>query len=304
MSGTAAVVAPGLSRGSAWPRSPGIRLLLPFLLLATLLLASWPTARAEVAVPLVARVTDLTGTLDAGIVSGLEAKLAELEQRKGSQIAVLVVPTTQPEPPEAYALRVVEQWKLGRKGVDDGALLLVATQDRVVRIEVGYGLEGALSDAVSKRIIDEVIVPAFRAGDFGGGISRAVDRMIGVVDGEPLPAPPADDGWHARGRGSSGIEGLLIVGFVAVTALGAVLRRILGRLPAAGLLGAVVAGLGWFLTGVLMLGLGIGVMTFLFVLAGGGGGGGRPGRGGFPGGGWGGGGGGGGFGGGGASGRW
>jgi uncharacterized protein len=290
--------------GRRWLRA------LVLLLVTTLLLALWPAARAEVAVPPVRRVTDLTGTLDAGAVAGLEARLAEFEQRKGSQIAVLLVPTTQPEPPEAYALRVVEQWKLGRKGVDDGALLLVATQDRAVRIEVGYGLEGALSDAVSKRIIDEVVVPAFRAGDFGGGISRAVDRMIGVVDGEPLPAPVADDAWHAKGRGGSGIEGLLILGFVVVTVLGAVLRRIVGRLPAAGVLGTLVAGFGWYLTGILLLGLGIGLMTFLFVLAGGGGGG-RPGRGGFPGGGWSGGGGGGGwsgggggFGGGGASGRW
>ncbi len=113
--------------------------------------------------PLTARVIDLTGTLSGGAVNRIETKLASLEQKKGSQIAVLIVPTTQPEEIEQYGIRVADQWKLGRKGVDDGAILLVAKNDRRARIEVGYGLEGAMPDAIAKRIIDETDRPALQA---------------------------------------------------------------------------------------------------------------------------------------------
>jgi uncharacterized protein len=154
---------------------------------------AWP-ARAEVAIPPVARVTDLTGTLASGDIAALDAKLADLEQRKGSQVAVLVVPTTQPEVIEQYALRVAESWKIGRKGVDDGALLVVAKDDRKLRIEVGYGLEGALNDATAKRIVSDVIVPRFKADDYAGGITAGVDAMVAVIDGEPLPAVSAPSG--------------------------------------------------------------------------------------------------------------
>ena len=139
--------------------------------------------------PLKGRVTDLTGTLKPEQAASLEQLLRSFEARKGSQIAVLIVPTTAPETVEQYALRVGEQWKIGRKDVDDGAILVVAKDDRTLRIEVGYGLEGALNDATASRIIREVIVPRFREGDFFGGISAGVDRMIRVIDGEPLPAP-------------------------------------------------------------------------------------------------------------------
>ena len=134
-------------------------------------------------------MTDLTETLTPDQTAKLEQKLAAFEARKGSQIAVLIVPTTQPEAIEQYSIRVAEQWKLGRKGVDDGALLLVAKDDRALRIEVGYGLEGALPDAIAKRIIEDIIVPRFKTGDFYGGIDAGVDAMIKVVDGEPLPPP-------------------------------------------------------------------------------------------------------------------
>src|SRR6185503_17049933 len=121
--------------------------------------------------------------------AALEQMLQAFEARKGSQIAVLMVRTTGGEPIEQFALRVAEQWKLGRKGVDDGALLVVAKDDRAMRIEVGYGLEGALNDATAKRIVSDVITPRFREGDFFGGLSAGVDRMIRVIDGEALPAP-------------------------------------------------------------------------------------------------------------------
>ncbi|MFY9259789.1 MAG: YgcG family protein [Gallionella sp.] len=150
------------------------------------------SAYAEVAVPeLKQRVTDLTATLNAAQIQTLETKLADFEGKKGSQIGVLIVPTTQPETIEQYSIRVVDKWKLGRKGVDDGVLLLVAKNDRKLRIEVGRGLEGALNDATAKRIIAEIITPAFKQGDFAGGIAAGVDSIIKVVNGEALPSPPA-----------------------------------------------------------------------------------------------------------------
>ena len=147
-------------------------------------------ALADVAVPpLTGRVVDKTATLSSGDIASLDQTLKDFEARKGSQVAVLIVPTTQPETIEQYSLRVAEAWKIGRKKIDDGAILVVAKDDRKLRIEVGYGLEGALTDATSKRIIDEVITPKFRSGDFAGGISDGVNRILRVIDGEPLPAP-------------------------------------------------------------------------------------------------------------------
>ena len=140
---------------------------------------------AQVAVPeLRSPVTDLTSTLTPEQVTALDQKLRAFEQRKGSQLAVLIVPTTQPEAIEQFSIRVVEAWKLGRRGVDDGVLLLVAKDDRAVRIEVAYGLEGALPDVIADRIVEQVVVPRFRNGQFYEGINEAVDRIIGVLDGE------------------------------------------------------------------------------------------------------------------------
>src|SRR5438105_12230456 len=162
------------------------------------LVMCWPVAgAADVAVPpLSGRVVDQTGTLAAGDIASLTQTLKDLETRKGSQIAVLIVPTTDGEAIEQFSLRVAEAWKIGRKKVDDGALLVIAKNDRHLRIEVGYGLEGALTDVTSKRIIDEEITPKFKSGDFAGGISAGVNRMIRVIDGEKLPAaePPH---WQA-----------------------------------------------------------------------------------------------------------
>src|SRR3979490_1262216 len=140
--------------------------------------------------PLTGRVVDQTGTLASGDIAALQQTLQNFEARKGSQVAVLIVPTTAPETIEQYSIRVAEAWEIGRKKIDDGAILVVAKNDRMLRIEVGYGLEGALTDATSKRIIDEIITPRFRSGDFAGGISAGVYRILGVIDGEKLPAPP------------------------------------------------------------------------------------------------------------------
>jgi uncharacterized protein len=252
-------------------------------------------AIAQVAVPPVARVTDQTGTLRAEQKAALERMLEAFEARKGSQIAVLMVPTTGGEAIEQYALRVAEAWKLGRKGVDDGALLVVAKDDRAMRIEVGYGLEGALNDATAKRIIAELITPRFREGDFFGGISAGVDRMIKVIDGEPLPAPA-----RSAPQVDGGVFQFLPIVLIAAMVVGGVLRAILGRALGAFATGGAVGFLAWVLAGTLFVGVIAGVLAFFFTLVGGGFGGGRR-YGGFPGG-WGGGGmrtGGGGFGGGG-----
>jgi uncharacterized protein len=267
-------------------------------------------AHAEVAVPpLTQRVTDLTATLDAQQVRKLESRLAAFEARKGAQLAVLIVPSTKPETIEQYGIRVADAWKLGRKGVDDGALLLIAKDDHKLRIEVGYGLEGALPDATANRIIDEIIVPRFKRGDFYSGIESGTATMMQVIDGEPLPPPPTG---RSTAGGNNNIETLMFVAFVLVVAVGGILRALLGRFPAALLMGGGLGLLAWLTVAPLIIAVLAGAAAFIFVLLGGGrgfvgyGGGGF--GGGYGGGGFGGGGGfsggGGGFGGGGASGSW
>ena len=249
--------------------------------------------------PLAARVVDRTATLSADQRARLETKLAAFEGRKGAQIAVLIVASVAPETIEQYALRVVESWKLGRKGVDDGALLLVAKQDRKLRIEVGYALEGALNDATAKRIVSEAIAPRFKDGDFYAGIDAGIDAMIKVVGGEPLPPPKAT----SSGAGID-LETLLFVGFILVFVVGGVLRAIFGRFLGAGVIGVVAGIIAALLVSSLLLGVLAGIVAFVVSLFAGvsGLGGMGGGRGGFGGGGFSGGGGS--FGGGGASGGW
>ena len=268
-------------------------------------------AVADVAVPqLTTRVTDQTGTLSAADISTLDQKLAAFETRKGSQIAVLIVPTTQPEDIAQYSIRVVEQWKLGRKSIDDGVLLLVAKNDRRLRIEVGYGLEGALPDAIANRIINEIITPKFKQGDFAGGIDAGVDRIIKVIDGEPLPAPQPQsqgrgDQWDSLGQA---FPVLLILTLV----IGGMLRHAFGRLPGSLVTGGGVAMVAWWFVGLWAVAGIVGIIAFVFTLVsdaiplsgGGGYGGGRGGSGWSGGSGGGFSGGGGSFGGGGASGSW
>jgi uncharacterized protein len=275
-----------------------------------LLLAAVPAGALVAVPPLTARVTDLTGTLSGAAVARIESKLADFEAKKGSQIAVLIVPSTQPEEIEQFGIRVEDAWKLGRKGVDDGAYLIVAKNDRHVRIEVGYGLEGALSDAISNRIVDEIIAPHFKQGDFDGGIEAGVDKMISVIDGEPLPEP--DRKWEHHGS----LGNMLPLFLVVVIIGGGVLRALFGRLFGSIATGGIAGGLAWIFSHLLPLGLGAGVFAFVIAMlagsssrgwsAGGGWGGGFGGGlgGGFGGGGGGFSGGGGGGGGGGASGSW
>jgi uncharacterized protein len=203
-------------------------------------------AAADVAVPpLTGRVVDQTGTLTSSDIASLTQRLKDLEARKGSQVAVLIVPTTQPESIEQFSIRVAEAWKIGRKKIDDGALLVVAKSDRKLRIEVGYGLEGALTDVTAHRIIDEVITPRFRAGDFAGGISDGVGRIIAVIDGEPLPAPPAAHSPIITT--DSNFAGGIIFGIVGIFFISSTCRTLFGRLIGSVMAGVVVSVISWYL---------------------------------------------------------
>ena len=271
--------------------------------LAFTLVLPW-SASAQVAVPpLAGHVTDLTATLSPAQKESLEQTLAAFEARKGSQLAVLLLPTTAPEGIDQYALRVAEQWKIGRAKVDDGAILVVAKDDRTLRLEVGYGLEGALSDIVSKRIISDTIVPRFKQGDYFGGIDAGVAQIIRVVDGEALPGPASQ-----RTQGPDDLRQMFPFLLIVVLVVGGVLRNTIGKLAGSVVTGALVGVLAWLLLGAVLLAVLAGLVATVVTLLGGGavlrgiGGMGGGGRGGFGGGGFRGGGGG--FGGGGASGRW
>jgi len=222
-------------------------------------------ALADVAVPtLSGRVVDQTATLSAGDISALTQRLRDLETRKGSQVAVLIVPTTQPETIEQYSIRVAEAWKIGRRKIDDGALLVVAKDDHKLRIEVGYGLEGALTDVTASRIIGEVIVPRFRSGDFAGGISAGVDRMIAVINGEPLPALQPQQSWSLPDHFGDAFPFLLF----AVLFGGHVLTAILGRLIGSVAAGGVVGLLAWLILGSLALSCLAAAIAFILCLLG------------------------------------
>jgi uncharacterized protein len=268
--------------------------------------------------PLAARVTDLTQTLSAAERGALEAKLADWEARTTNQLAVLIVPSTQPEPIEAYSIRVAEAWKVGRKGQDNGALIVVAKNDRKVRIEVGYGLEGSLTDLTSRRIIAEDIAPRFREGRFAAGLDAAVDRIIDVVGkGEPLP-PARTAASERRGGGGFDLGTIALLLFIVVPMVGAILRSMFGRFLGSTVGAGVIGAAAWFVIGSLAIAIIAGIIAFVVIVASGTGAlaAGRrggvwiPGGGGWGGGGWGGrggggfSGGGGGFGGGGSSGNW
>ena len=235
------------------------------LALLLLLCCAFAPARAQplAAIPaLDAPVVDTTGTLDAATRQRLDAQARALQQRKGSQLQVLVVPTTAPETIEQYAVRAYGQYRLGRAKVDDGVLLVVAKDDRKVRIEVGYGLEGAIPDAIANRVVQEYLVPRFRAGDFAGGLTEATGALVKLVDGEPLPAPMADH--RATGRDGGGDwTGALVVAFIVAS----VARVVFGGLPAGvrALLGGGVAGAAaWLLSSLLLVG-GMGALIGLWM---------------------------------------
>ena len=281
------------------------------------------SAQAVLPVPaLSARVIDSTGTLDATQKQALEAKLAAFEQTKGSQVVVLMLPSTAPEDIAAYAQRVGDRWKIGRRAVGDGVLVVVAKDDRKMRIEVAKTLEGAIPDVLAARIIDETMKPRFRSGDFAGGLDAAVDQITGLINGEALPAPAAA-GDGDNGGGLS-LEDLAIFLFFGVLVGGPIVRSIAGKKLGSVLVGGGAGLIAFVVTTSIALAAVAGILALLVTLLGGttgalrrrGGGGGWSGGGGWGGGGWSGGssgggggggfssGGGGNFGGGGASGDW
>ncbi|AKU11532.1 hypothetical protein AzCIB_1631 [Azoarcus sp. CIB] len=295
------------------------------LAMCVLALLLWPgAAGAQELIPvpqLTARVIDQTGTLSSGERQALEDKLARFESERGSQLVVLIVPTTAPEDIAAFAYRVAADWKIGRRDVGDGLLLVVAKDDRRVRVEVARALEGAVPDLAAFHIIDRAITPAFREGRFAAGIDAGVDALMARIRGENLALPePESDARDSRGFGS--LQDIAVFLMFGVPIVGGMLAAVLGRKLGALATGGVFGLLAKFLLGSLVLGIIVGVLAivFVFVLGTGGGGrggrggpggpiiGGGGGRGGFGGGGFGGGGfgsgGGGSFGGGGASGRW
>jgi len=259
--------------------------------------------------PLSGRVIDQTATLQPAQAAALDAKLAAFEAQSGPQIVLLLVPATAPEDIASYSQRVADSWKIGRRQVGDGVLLVVAKNDRAVRIEVAKALEGAIPDLAARQIIDRALVPAFRAGDYAGGLNLALDQLMARIQGEGLPAPAARAPSQGRGLPS---EQMLIFFFVGVMAVGGVLSAIFGRKLGSIVTAGAAGGLAWWLSASVFLAIGAGIATLVVVglfgvgtvlqilamTSGRGGGGGGGGGGGFSSGG------GGDFGGGGASGRW
>jgi uncharacterized protein len=285
------------------------------LVAAGVLLAGFGYASAEVAVPpLRARVTDLSATLSAAQIQTLDTRLRDFERAKGSQIAVLMLPTTAPETIEEYSIRVADAWKIGRARVDDGVILVVAKNDRKLRVEVGRGLEGAIPDAVAKRVVSDVIAPHFRSGDFYGGVAAGTGALMKLIEGEGLPAPKS--GVIVNGVHRPIDFQTIFLLFVALIATDAIFRRLFGRVIGAGLSGGIVGAIVWLVAGALAFAVIGGLIGFVIALinglgsrrgswaSGGWPGGGWSGGGGFGGGGGGFSGGGGGFSGGGASGSW
>lgn len=213
-------------------------------------------ARSQDVLPvpaLSARVIDQTGTLSAAQRQALEDKLAAFEQSAGTQIVVLLVPTTQPEDIAAYAQRIADTWKIGRRQVGDGLLLVVAKNDRRVRIEVAKTLEGAIPDLAARQIIDRAIAPAFKAGDFAYGLNAGVDQLMARIKGENLPQPAPRQGNHSSGHGAD-LQDLLMFFFVGVPVLGAILSSIMGRKLGSVVTAAGAGAFGWVTTASVLIG--------------------------------------------------
>ena len=240
-----------------------LRWLTTALLLAAFALGGAARAQDVLPVPaLSGRVIDQTGTLAAADVQALTDQLASIEQARGSQIVVLIVASTQPEDIAAYAQRVADTWKIGRRAVGDGVLVVVAKNDRRVRIEVAKALEGAIPDLAASRIIGETITPAFKAGDFAGGLKAGVARLDARIAGEDLPAPERKAG--GRGDGFDW-QDLAVFLFVGAPIVGAVLTAVLGRKLGALATGGAIGTLGWWLTASLVVGTLAAVVALVLV---------------------------------------
>jgi uncharacterized protein len=213
---------------------------------------------------LTARVVDLTGTLTAPERDAIDAKLRDFETAKGSQVAILLVPSIGPETIEEFAGRVTDEWKLGRKGVDDGVLFVIAKQERKLRIQTGRGVQGTLTDALSKRIVADLVGPRFRSGDFAGGIEAGADAIMKAIEGEALPLPSP----KAKGKVDtlSSYSNFFILGLFLVPVVGMFLRGILGRFLGASLTSGVTGVAAWLILGSLGIGVVAALIAFVITL--------------------------------------
>lgn len=220
----------------------------------------------EIPVPkLTAHVVDLTGTLTADERAALDAKLVDFERSRGSQVAVLLVPSIGTEAIEDFATRVTDQWQLGRKGVDDGVLLVVAKEQRKLRIQTGRGVQGTLTDFLSKRIVSDIIAPHFREGDFAGGLDAGADAIMKAVAGEQLPLPEARKSTR-RVENLGSLSNLAFFAFVLVPVVGMILRGLVGRFFGAGLTSGITGLAAWFVIGSLGIGIVAALVAFVIVL--------------------------------------
>ena len=251
---------------------------------AVVLLAGLAAGAADpaepIAVPkLTGRVVDLTGTLGEVERARIASKLADAERLRGAQVAVLLVPTLGTETIEEFATRVTDEWKLGRAGVDDGVLFVIAKQDRRMRIHTGRGVQGVLTDALSKRIVADRVAPRFRTGDFAGGNEAGVDAILQAIAAEALPLPKP--GGVSQGFSGASLENFFWLAFFAVPIVGGILRSLLGRFLGASLTSGATGLAAWFLFGSVAFGAIAAIAAFVVVLfmgagalrAGGGGGG-------------------------------
>ncbi len=227
--------------------------------------SAWGQGGSLVAIPsLKTRVTDTAQVLETSARDALEAKLAAFEQAHGSQIAVLLVATTQPEPIEDFAHRVGEAWKIGRKGVGDGLLVIVARDDKRVRIDVARALEGAVPDLAAKRVIREEMAPRFAQGNFSGGLNSGLDALFKLIEGEALPPPKG--GQETPTSDNNDLEVWLMFGFIGLIVGGSILKAMFGR-AAGSFIGAGGAGLiAWLVAGSVLAAIAIGVVALLFLL--------------------------------------
>ncbi|MFA7268680.1 MAG: TPM domain-containing protein [Sterolibacterium sp.] len=226
---------------------------------------SWAVAGELAAVPpLTGHVVDRAGLLQASQVEDLGSRLSRFEQQHGSQVVVLIVPTVQPESIEQYSIRVFDAWKIGRRQTSDGILIVVAVRDRKLRIDTGYGLEGAIPDAVAKRIVAEIMAPQFRAGNPYEGLLAGVEQIMKLIEGEQLP--PVEHGRNVQGGQQGQFGELLVIGIVAASIVGGVLSLALGRFFGGLATGGLVAAISWFMTGSLFVMIASAVIVFLYVL--------------------------------------
>ena len=242
-----------------------MRLLAALLAAVSLCIGGLAHAQDVPVPPLSGRVIDQTGTLTPAQAQALSAKLETIETQRGAQVVVLIVPTTQPEDIASYGQRVADTWKVGRRDVGDGVVIVVAKNDRRINIEVAKTLEGAIPDVIAGRIINEQIKPAFKAEDYAGGLNAAVDKLSARIAGEALPEPAPKGGGANRGVGGFDLQDLAIFLFVGVPIAGAVLTAIFGRKLGSLVTGAAVGGLGWWLTASLLVAGGAGLVALFLV---------------------------------------